>query len=157
MSIPISVGSGTASVAAEAVAGLQYQQIEVLGSGGSSVLSIDSQGRAVIKPFATEALRIEGYASIVSSSITTLVAAPGGSLRNYITDIMIANTGAVTTAITFQDGLGSILGYTIAPAGGGSNMIGFATPMRTGVNASFDFQPVSASSILYATVKGYKA
>ncbi len=44
MSIPISVGSGAASVAAEAVAGLQYQQVEILGKGGSSVMSVNPDG-----------------------------------------------------------------------------------------------------------------
>ena len=41
MSIPITNGSGQSSVAAEAVAGLQYQQIEVYGGGGSSILGIN--------------------------------------------------------------------------------------------------------------------
>ena len=117
----------------------------------------DSAGRAVVKPFAPEESRIEGYHSVVSTSVTTLVAAAGAGLKNYITDFFIANTGANTTVITFKDGLGSILGYTIAPAGGGSNSPGIATPFRTGANASFDFQPTTASSIIYATVKGYKA
>lgn len=120
-------------------------------------LASDSAGRVLTRPFSPEESRVEGYASLVSTSVTTLVAAAGTGLRNYITDIMIANSGATTTIITFRDGAGSVLGYTIAPTAGGSNMIGFATPMRTGANATFDFQPTSASSILYATVKGFQA
>lgn len=122
-----------------------------------AAMASDSAGRGLIKPFASEEARVEGYASLVSSSVTTLVAAAGAGLRNYITDIMIANSGATTTVITFKDGAGSILGYTIAPTGGGSNLIGMMMPMRTGVNATFDFQPTASSSILFATVKGYKA
>lgn len=118
----------------------------------------DSAGRNVIKPFAPEESRIEGYNSVVSTSVTTLVAAAGAGLRNYITDIILANTGASTTLVTFRSGGGSsILGYGIAPTGGGSNMIGFATPIRTVANETFDFQATTASSILYATVKGFKA
>lgn len=120
-------------------------------------MSTDSAGRTLMRPFAAEEARIEGYASLVSTSVTTLVAAAGAGLRNYITDFFIANTGATTTLITFKDGAGSILGYTIAPTAGGSNAPGLTTPIRTGVNASFDFQPTSASSILFATVKGFKA
>lgn len=121
-------------------------------------IATDSAGRTLTKPFSPEESRVEGYHSVVSTSVTTLVAAAGAGLRNYITDIMISNTGATTTLITFKSAGGaSILGYTIAPAGGGSNMIGFATPLRTGANASFDFQPTAASSIIYATVKGFKA
>lgn len=120
-------------------------------------VATDSAGRVLSKPFAPEESRVEGYASVVSTSVTTLVAAAGAGLRNYITDFWLANTGATTTLVTFKDGAGSILGYTIAPTASGSNSPGLATPIRTGVNASFDFQATSATSILYATVKGYKA
>lgn len=120
-------------------------------------MGVDSAGRSVTKPFAAEEARIEGYNSVVSTSVTTLVAAAGTGLRNYITDIQIANTGATTTLITFRSGGGtSVLGYTIAPTGGGSN-ITFQTPMRTLANETFDFQPTTASSVLFATVKGFKA
>jgi len=122
-----------------------------------SVQAFDSAGRSVIKPFAPEESRIEGYASVVSTSVTTLVGSAGAGLRNYITDVWIANTGATTTLVTFKDGLGSILGYTIAPTAGGSNLVGLNTPIRTQANTTFDFQATSATSILFATVKGFKA
>lgn len=118
----------------------------------------DSAGRVLGKPFAPEEARIEGYNSVVSTSVTTLVAAAGAGLKNYITDIVLANTGAITTLVTFRSGGGtSVLGYGIAPAGGGSNMIGFATPLRTLANETFDFQATASSSILFAKVSGYKA
>lgn len=120
-------------------------------------MSGDSAGRVIVKPFGAEEARVEGYASVVSTSVTTLVASAGVGLRNYITDFFIANTGGNTTLVTFRDGLGSILGYTIAPSNGGSNAPGLATPIRTSENASFDFQATTASSILFATVKGFKA
>lgn len=121
-------------------------------------LGVDSAGRNITKPFSAEESRVEGYHSVVSTSVTTLVAAAGAGLRNYITDIILVNTGATTTLVTFKSGGGSsILGYGIAPSGGGSNMIGLATPMRTEANTTFDFQPATATSVLYATVKGYKA
>lgn len=122
------------------------------------VAASDSAGRQLVKPFAAEEARVEGYHSVVSTSVTTLVAAAGAGLRNYITDIILANTGAATTLVTFRSGGGtSVLGYGIAPAGGGSNMMSFATPMRTLANETFDFQPTTATSILFATVKGFKA
>jgi len=121
-------------------------------------VAVDSAGRTLTKPFGAEESRVEGYNSVVSTSVTTLVAAAGAGLKNYITDIVIANTGATTTLITFRSGGGtSVLGYGIAPTGGGSNMLGFATPMRTLANETFDFQATSASSILYVKVSGYKA
>lgn len=121
-------------------------------------LMSDSAGRIVNKLFAPEESRIEGYNSVVSTSVTTLVAAAGAGLRNYITDVWVANTGASATLVTFRSqGGASVLGYTIAPAGGGSNLPGLATPIRTGANETFDIQATTATSVLYATVKGFKA
>lgn len=120
-------------------------------------ITTDSAGRTITKPFSAEESRIEGYHSVVSQSVTTLVATAGTGLKNYVTDFFIVNTGNNTALITFQDGLGSILGYTIAPAGGGSNSPGIATPFRTGANTTFDFKATPASSVIYATVKGFKA
>lgn len=121
-------------------------------------MGTDSAGRALTKPFAAEEARVEGYNSVVSGSVTTLVGAAGTGLRNYITDIVLVNTGAATTLVTFRSGGGtSVLGYGIAPTGGGSNMTGLATPFRTLPNETFDIQATTSTSVLFATVKGYKA
>ena len=119
-------------------------------------IATDSAGRTLVKPFAAEEARIEGYVTLTSTSLTTLVAATTG-LRNYITDAWFANTGSVSTLITFSDSAASVLGYTIAPAGGGSNLPGLAMPIRTGAGATFNIQAGSPTSTLYATVKGFKA
>ena len=118
----------------------------------------DSAGRVLNKPFAAEEARIEGYNSVVSTSVTTLVAAAGAGLKNYVTDVVLANTGATTALVTFRSGGGtSVLGYGIAPTGGGSNMIGWNVPMRTLANETFDFQTSASSSVIYVKVSGYKA
>ncbi len=117
----------------------------------------DAAGRTLTKPFAPEESRVEGIAVLTSTSVTTMVAAAGAGLKNYITDIWIANTGAATTLVTLKDGAGSVLGYTIAPAGSGSNLPGLQTPIRTGANVTFDIQAATSTSTLYATVKGFKA
>lgn len=121
-------------------------------------MATDSAGRTLTKMFAAEESRVEGYNSTVNLSVTTLVPAAGAGLRNYITDIFIANTGGAATLVTFKSGGGSsVLGYTIAPAGSGSNMPGITTPFRTLANETFDFQATTGTSVLYATVKGFRA
>lgn len=121
-------------------------------------MSTDSAGRTLTKPFAPEESRIEGYVTLTSTSVTNLVAAAGAGLRNYITDLWIANTGASATLVTFSsNGGNSILGYTIAPAGSGSNLPGLTTPIMTPANETFSIQPATATSTLYVTVKGFKA
>lgn len=120
-------------------------------------IATDSAGRTLIRPHAPEESRVEGYVALTSTSLTTLVAAAGAGLRNYITDLWFANTGATTTLVTFTDSAASVLGYTIAPTVSGSNLPGLVTPIRTGANASFNIQAGSNTSTLYATVKGFQA
>lgn len=122
-----------------------------------TLIAVDSAGRTVSKPFAPEESRVYANASAVSAVSVLAVAAAGAGLRNYITDITIANTGAAGTLVTFTDGDASVLGRTMAPAGGGSNIVGMAIPMKTSVNQPFNIVPATATSILYATVWGYKA
>ena len=119
-------------------------------------IGVDSAGRTIIKPFAPDQSRLDTSTSIVSTSVTALFASVIG-LRNYVTDVTLANTGSVATLITFSDGSTSILGYTIAPAGGGSNIIHTAIPMRTATAQDFRFQPGTAASILYISARGYQA
>lgn len=127
-------------------------------NGEYGPIGTDSAGRVVTKPFSPEESRIEGYITLTSTSVTTLVAAAGAGLRNYITDVIVANTGAATTLVTMtSQGGASVLGYTIAPTGGGSNIVGMATPIRTGVNETFGVQAATATSTLYVTVKGFRA
>ena len=117
----------------------------------------DSAGRILTRPYSAEESRIEGYASTVNINANSIIAAAGTGLRNYVTDVWVANTGAAATLVTFLSGGGiSVLGYTIAPAGSGSNLPGLVTPMRTDANATFDFRAATGTSVLYITAKGFK-
>lgn len=123
-----------------------------------TTFAMDSAGRLLVKPFAPEESRLSAVSSVVSSSITSLFPAAGAGLRNYLTDLMVTNSGATTALITFTDGDASVIGRTIAPSTGGSNAVGMATPMRTGgFNQAISYQPSASSSIIGVTAYGYKA
>lgn len=123
-----------------------------------SAFMVDAPGRVVTKPFAPEESRIYGVASTVNTGPSSLIAAAGAGLRNYITDIMVANTGSVATLVSFRDGDASVIGRTIAPGGGGSNMINLATPMRThAFNSQVEYTAATAVSVLHVTAFGFKA
>ena len=118
----------------------------------------DSAGRTLTKPFAPEESRVYGVASTVNTAASSLIAAGGVGLRNYITDLWIANTGSVATLVSFRDIDASIIGKTIAPAGGGSNIIALATPMRThALNSQIEYTANVAVSILHVTAFGFTA
>lgn len=121
-------------------------------------IATDSAGRTLTKPYSAEESRVEGYASTVNLNANSIIASAGAGLRNYITDVWVANTGAAATLVTFLSGGGiSVLGYTIAPAGSGSNLPGLVTPMRTDADSTFDFRAATGTSVLYITAKGFKA
>jgi len=117
----------------------------------------DAIGRLVIKPFASEDSTIISYTGSVVSTSVTLIQASAVGKKSYITDFWVANTGAATTLVTFQDGSTSVVGYTIAPTTGGSNSPGIAIPLKTAVSQDLTFKATTATSVLYLTVKGYQA
>ena len=117
----------------------------------------DSAGRVLIKPFSSEDGTIISYVGSVVSGSVTLISASAIGQRNYVTDFLIANTGSVAQLVTFQGGDTSLVGFTIAPAGGGSNAIGMAIPLKTNASQDLAFKTTGTSSVVYLTVKGYRA
>ena len=187
-------------MAAEAVGGLQYQRIEVLGQGGSSVLAVYPDGTTKVSviggyaedtahvsgdqglltfgvrndtlssvtsadgdytPFATGSVGeqivapapltkwVQGTADlrVVLGASVTAIAAQGASIFTYIQSAQLANMGSASVLVTFGGGLGSILGYSIAPAGGGSN-IRFVPALKTGANSAFTASINGTASVL---------
>lgn len=122
-----------------------------------SPLATDSAGRTLTKPFAPNEAIVTAVSSTVNSQSTSLFAAAGTGLRNYLNNILVANTGSVATLVTFQDGDNSVIGRTIAPAGGGSNIL-LEIPMRTnGLNQQIHFTAATPVSVLHVSGYGYKA
>lgn len=122
----------------------------------------DSAGRMITKPFAPGEASQIGTASTVNFGTTNaasirLFLAPGAGLKNYVTDFNISNTGATTTLVSFVDEDASVIGKTIAPAGGGSNH-SFNTPLVTQLpNKAVGVIAANATSTLHITMTGYKA
>lgn len=116
----------------------------------------DSAGRTVIKPFAADDSAVFRFQTSVVSGSVTLIQASAIGKRSYLTDWAISNTGSVATLITFQGGDTSILGYTIAPGGGGSNKH-WLVPVRTNPSQDLAFKMSPSASVLYVNVTGYQA
>ena len=117
----------------------------------------DSAGRTLVKPFASDASSVFGVGSVNGAASVILMTAPGAGLKNYLTDFAVANTGAATTLVRITAGGASVLAFTIAPTGGGSNMIGFATPISAPPNSPINMAADTASSVVYGTAYGYRA
>ncbi len=99
---------------------------------------------------------IQGNASIFTGSSVQAIAPQGSSVFTYITGIQIANASANNVWITFTGGLGgvsSVLGYTVAPANGGSNIY-LPNAWKTGQNSGFSAS-VSGVSSVYLSAQGF--
>lgn len=91
MSIPITTGSGAASVAAEAVGGLQYQQVEVLGRGGSSTLGVNPDGSANVSVIGVPNVNVSGSVfATLSGSGSVIAVLKSSSIIGVVTGSVVA-------------------------------------------------------------------
>lgn len=84
---------------------------------------------------------------VVQGASVTAIAAQGASVFTYITGVQVANMGSASVLVTLGGGLGSVLGYTIAPAGGGSNIV-YPNALKTGENSAFTASISGTASVL---------
>jgi hypothetical protein len=180
MSVPITPGTGASSVAGEVVSGLNYQQIEVYGGGGASVLAINPDGSirasiigtpsfvqsgtvitsvsgTILTAYAPVASFVSGVTSVITStSQTSITGTPAGGQRNYITHVLATNAAAVGTFVNLMDGPNVIYsGYAAASGGGFSATM--PTPLRqANLTTSLDVKSTVQASVVVA-VSGYTA
>ncbi len=96
---------------------------------------------------------ISGQNSVMYGTSVQVVAPQGASVFTYITGIQIANNSATASLVKFTGGLGSVLGWTIAPATGGSNIV-FPNALKTGENSGVSAS-ISGISSVYLTMEGF--
>lgn len=89
----------------------------------------------------------------VNGGSVTLIAAQGSSVFTYITAINVVNSSANNAWIRFDGATSSIVGFTIAPANGGSNII-LPNAWKTSANGAFTAS-ISAVSSVYVTASGF--
>lgn len=251
MAVAITPGTGASSVAAEVVSGLNYQQIEVYGGGGASVLSINPDGSikasiigiptvsfsgspsisgavtivgtpsisgtvnvaglqgasisgtvqisgnpsisgtvniagnpsisgtvnigtqsgsvvgfqggpwsvsvagGFVTPLAPKASWVSAVTSVLTGTgLTSMLIAGGGSIKNYVSHILVTNAAVTGTFVDFKDGGGNVIYSGFAAASGGGFSSNINPPIPGSANKSVDIQPRAQASII-AVVSGY--
>lgn len=101
---------------------------------------------------------ISGTASALGSlpatgSLIPVIAAQGASIFTYITGVQIANPSATNVWVTLLGGTNSVIGYTVAPANGGSNIY-YQNGIKTNANAAFSAS-VNAVGSVYISAQGF--
>jgi hypothetical protein len=119
-----------------------------------SQISVGPSGETVVAdaPFTRW---ISGVADlrVVQGASVTAIAAQGASVFTYVREVQVANFGSASVLVKIAGGLGSTLGWTIAPAGGGSN---FVTRYKTGENSAVTASINGTASVL-VTISGFTA
>lgn len=107
----------------------------------------DKVGKQIVLPYSIPESFVSGAitTAMTATTSTSLVAAPGAGLRNYITTIIVSNSHAtVGTDVIIQDGSGGTTLMTIpAAAVYGGAVITLPTPLR---------QPTTATAIFCANI-----
>lgn len=110
------------------------------------------EGKQIVLPYAIKELQVRGSTgAITNTTQTSIIASAGGSLKNYITAVQCANSGASTSILTFTDAAATVL---INPAGGGGSWV-FPVPLATAAATAFQVTPGTASTSQYCSAQGY--
>jgi hypothetical protein len=115
------------------------------GDIGAARMTLDR--KQIVQPYSDPVSFVSGAitTAMTATTSTSLVAAPGAGLRNYLTTIIVSNAHAtVGTDVIIQDGSGGTTLMTIpAAAVYGGAVITLPTPLR---------QPTTATAIFCANV-----
>lgn len=96
---------------------------------------------------------VQGSTSIFGATSVAVLAAQGASVFTYITGLQVANASANNVYVTLGTGSNSILGYTVAPANGGSNIY-FPNALKTTQNGTFTASINGVASV-YLSAQGF--
>jgi len=162
LTLPVAYNSGAASATTQRVV-IASDQMGTLGQAvaASSVPMVPASDY-VAPVYALSANMVSGAitTAMTGTTSTSLVAAPGASLRNYITTIIVSNAHAtVSTDVVIQDGSGGTPLLTIpAAAVYGGAVITLPTPLRQPTpNTALFCANVTTGASTKVSAVGYKA
>lgn len=114
------------------------------------------EGKQIVLPWANKENFVSGNASATGTSDTSVIAAAGSGLKNYITSISVANSGSSATLVTIKNGSGgSTLWQLLVPAGANTALT-LPVPIATSANTAVYFASGTSSSTVYCNIAGYK-
>jgi hypothetical protein len=104
---------------------------------------------------------VQGTASMLGGVPLTggsvaVIAAQGASIFTYITAIQVVNAGATAQWLKFEGATSSTVGFTIAPAGGGSNIV-LPNAYKTNANGAFtaSISGSGSGASVYISAQGF--
>lgn len=128
-----------------------------VATGDTADLICDLNGKQVVAPYAIPENLVQGVtAAITGTTDTSVIAAAGAGIRNYVTALTVTNSHAtVGTVVELKDGTTVIHRAYAAPAGGGFT-ITFPTPLKGTANTAINAANVTTGSNTYVSASGFK-
>lgn len=124
-------------------------------------VNCNEYGAIVTQPYALQDRLVKGTTSAMTGTTSTsLIAAPGAGLKNYITTLSCVNSHAtVGTFVTIQDGSGGTAIWTVAAAAlFGGTAITFPAPLQQPTaNTALYVANVTTGANVICSASGYKA
>lgn len=114
----------------------------------------DALGRSVTSPWSVPANYVSGTGNTTSTGATTIIAAPGASIKLYITSVQCFRTDAGTSLdyAVLDDAASTPIPI---PAGTGA-AVQFATPLVVTANTALTFAPHAGATTEFCDAQGYK-
>lgn len=118
----------------------------------------DITGKQIILPYANPENFISGTTAsgIVNTSDRQIIAAQGGSLRIYVTSLLVTNAHAsVGTVVNIKDG-STVIHRGYAAANGGGFSMTFPVALKLTANSALNAACVTTGSSVEVSAAGYK-
>ena len=153
--LPITQGSGQSSVATELVGGNSFQQVEIYGGGGASVLTVNPDGSFKASIIGTPTVLVSGTPSI--SGAVTIVGSsiPNGSVSGTIGASIIGLVPVSVTAPLPASSVSAILApYSASVQGITSVMTGTTSVLVLGAPSGTQRNYITHILVTNAAVVG---
>ncbi len=94
---------------------------------------------------------------IVNTADNVLIAAAGANIKNYLTDLTVANANATASEIVIKDGASTVIWRMYLAANAPIQSIKFVTPLQSTANTALNVACITTGTQTYVNAQGYKA
>jgi len=94
---------------------------------------------------------------IVNTADNVLIAAAGANIKNYLTDLSVANANATASEIVIKDGASTVIWRMYLAANAPIQSIKFSTPLQSTANTALNVACITTGTQTYINAQGYIA
>ena len=153
------VASGAAAANSPLLSGARASTTEptAVDTGDAVALASDVNGRLIVRNHANQENAVSAISAVVvNDTVTTILAAQGGGVKVFVTDIMVTcGHATVGTYVTIQDEDDNAIWKGYAAALGGGFAVKLDPPIEVAANKIIELKCTTTGSSIVACVNGY--